>query len=163
MFKFLTYPFFIIEAPCTGEVKPLSQSQDEVFRSEALGKGFFIQPAANKLYSPITGTITSIFPTKHAIGIKDKHGLELLIHIGIDTVYLNGTMMENYCKAGDKVHAGEALMDVDFKVIEQQGYCGDVYVLILNSADYEITFLKQEGKVHEGDPIMQCKRLKNEA
>lgn len=121
---------------CDGNVIDIVDVKDEVFSSCALGKGIGIQTKQKQLYSPVTGEITVAFPTKHAIGIKTKAGIEILIHIGIDTVELNGEGFHSFIKQGQKIKQGELLCEVDFDFIENKGYDTTIMVVVTNSDDY---------------------------
>lgn len=103
--------------PLSGEILPLSAVPDEAFASGAMGAGFAIQPTNHQVVSPVNGTIVSVFPTKHAIGIEADNGLEILLHIGIDTVKLNGEGFTAHVQDGQKIKAGDLLLTVDFAQI----------------------------------------------
>lgn len=107
-------------APIEGTIVDLSKVPDQVFSQKMVGDGFAIIPAKGEIVSPVDGVITTIFPTKHAIGITSKSNLELLIHIGVDTVSLNGEGFEAFVKAGDEVKAGTKLLQVDFDLIKDK-------------------------------------------
>ena len=119
-----------------GQLVQLSEIADKAFSTGALGKGVGIIPEDNTIYSPIDGEVTVVFPTKHAIGIKGENNAEILIHIGIDTVELDGEGFELSIKAGDKVHAGQKLGTVDFEAIKQAGYDPTTIVVVTNTNDY---------------------------
>lgn len=119
-----------------GQLVQLSEIADKAFSTGALGKGVGIIPEDNAIYSPIDGEVTVVFPTKHAIGIKGENNAEILIHIGIDTVELDGEGFELSIKAGDKVHAGQKLGTVDFEAIKQAGYDPTAIVVVTNTNDY---------------------------
>lgn len=142
-----------IAAPCDGEVLPLSESKDEVFRDEVLGKGCFVYPKGTKIYSPVNGVIESLFPTKHAVGIRCLNGVELLLHLGINTVQLNGKFIDSYIKEGDEVKKGTLLAEMDFVQIKKAGYEPDVYVILLNSEHYDVKVFKKE--VNHGEVLME--------
>lgn len=119
-----------------GQLVQLSELEDKAFSTGALGKGVGIIPEANEIYSPVNGEITVVFPTKHAIGIKGENNEEILIHIGIDTVELEGTGFDIAVAAGDKVTAGQKLGTVDFDSIKQAGYDPTTIVVVTNTNDY---------------------------
>ncbi len=106
--------------PLTGEVKSIADAPDPVFAQKMMGDGFCIDPTDGKLCSPVRGEIISIFPTKHAIGIKADDGYEILIHFGIDTVNLNGEGFELHVKTGDWVNSGDPLLTVDIEGIKDK-------------------------------------------
>lgn len=111
----------VILNPLDGEVVSLEKVPDEVFSQKMLGDGFAIIPTGEKIYAPIEGEIKVLFPTLHAISIESKEGLEILIHIGIDTVELDGKGFVSHIKLGDHVKAGDLLMSFDKKIIEDNG------------------------------------------
>ncbi|GAA6426756.1 beta-glucoside-specific PTS transporter subunit IIABC [Dielma fastidiosa] len=126
----------IILSPLRGVVKELSEISDDAFSQGVLGKGVMIQPTDGNVFSPCNGTIKTLFPTKHAIGIISDSGCEILIHVGINTVHLNGKYFEAHVKQGDRVNVGELLMTFDKEKIEEEGYCLDTPVIITNTNDY---------------------------
>lgn len=125
-----------ILSPVSGIVIPLSEVNDEAFSSGSLGKGVAIEPTSNSIVAPFDGEIVSLFPTKHAIGIISNDGKEVLIHIGINTVELNGKYFESHVKQGDKVKEGQLLVTADFEQIEQAGYNTQTIVVVTNSEKY---------------------------
>lgn len=125
-----------IQAPCKGRVMALSQVKDRAFATGALGKGIAIQPEETIIHAPVNGEIVSLFPTNHAIGIKSEYGIEVLIHIGIDTVELEGKYFTALVKAGDRVKKGDQLIKADFEEIKKAGYDTTVMTVITNTADY---------------------------
>lgn len=139
-----------IKAPVEGEVIPLSQVNDDVFAKELMGKGIAILPAEGKVYSPINGTVESLFKTNHAIGLRAENGLELLIHIGLDTVKLDGKHFIPHIKQGDKINIGDLLIEFDKDAIKEAGYELDTAVIVTNTPDYsdvlgtEKTYVKKE-------------------
>lgn len=124
-----------ILAPIKGEVKPIEESSDAAFASGALGKGVVILPEEGKVYAPVTGTVTVLFPSLHAIGIISDAGVELLIHIGINTVQLNGEGFTAHIKQGDQIKQGQLLVEFDMNKIKEAGYSLETPVLVTNYAD----------------------------
>nr|WP_300003120.1 PTS glucose transporter subunit IIA [Tissierella sp.] len=118
--------------PIDGEIVSLEEVPDEVFSQKMLGDGFAIKPTGEKVYAPIAGEIKVLFPTLHAIAIETKDGLELLVHIGIDTVELKGEGFEAHVKLGDKVKAGDLLVSFNKKIIEDNGKATITPVIITN-------------------------------
>lgn len=144
-----------IYAPLNGEIKPLSEVSDPTFSGGILGQGIAIVPTDGKLYAPFDGKITSIFETKHAIGLENADGVELLIHIGLETVNLGGKHFTAKVKAGDAVKTGDLLIEFDNDEIAQQF---DIVtpVLITNADDMsEIEIQQQSGTIHAGAPLMK--------
>ncbi len=146
-----------ILAPIKGQLLPLSAAKDEAFASEMLGKGALIEPQDGKVYAPFDGTIATLFPTKHAIGIVSDDGIEMLIHFGIDTVNLNGKYFTAYIEQGQKVKQGDLLLNADIKQIEKAGYATQVPVIITNSANYQIIDLVNHDQVNHQDVILKVK------
>jgi glucose-specific phosphotransferase system IIA component len=109
-----------IASPMTGQVIPITEVEDAVFSSKAMGDGFAVQPSEGKVYAPIKGKITSIFPTKHALGLVDEKGLEVLLHIGIDTVELAGNGFDILVQEGAEVDFDTQLATVDLDYLKSQ-------------------------------------------
>ncbi|MDR2832145.1 MAG: PTS transporter subunit IIBC [Streptococcaceae bacterium] len=119
-------------APVDGTLMPISKVNDFVFSEKMMGDGFAIEPKSNNIFSPVDGKIISIFPTKHALGIQTDKGVEVLIHIGIDTVDLNGKPFENFVEVGQIIKAGQKIATADFSQIQQQGKGSTVIVAFTN-------------------------------
>ena len=136
-----------IAIPLKGEVKAVNEAKDEAFSSEALGKGAVIIPSEGKLYSPIDGIVETVFPTKHAIGLKSDGGAEILIHIGVDTVKLEGRYFESHIEAGDRVRKGDLLVSFDKNKIESEGYDTQTMIVVTNSDNYRsVSLLPEDSK-----------------
>ncbi|EOL50064.1 beta-glucoside-specific PTS transporter subunit IIABC [Enterococcus caccae] len=127
----------IVYAPLEGTVIPLKEVDDDVFSSEIAGKGVAIIPSDNKVVAPFDGTVVAIFPSKHAIGLKSKGGSELLIHIGINTVNLNGEHFETKVEMGDTITRGQTLLVFDREKIEQAGYAMTSPVILTDGPSME--------------------------
>jgi PTS system beta-glucosides-specific IIC component len=125
-----------VVSPFKGKVLQLSEVNDEAFSSGALGKGVAIKPSNGKVIAPVDGTVTTLFPTGHAIGITSKNGAEILIHIGMDTVKLEGKYFTPKVKQGDEIKLGQELLEFDVKAIENEGYSLVSPVIITNSNSY---------------------------
>lgn len=126
----------IVTAPVTGTMMPLSTAKDQAFAQGVLGKGVVIHPTVGEVVAPFDGTVMTMFPTKHAIGLVSDNGLELLIHIGLDTVQLDGQFFESFVEQGAKVKRGDKLVTFDIKAIKEAGYSVETPVIVTNSADY---------------------------
>ena len=109
-------------APVTGNVIPVNQVKDEAFASEAMGKGVGIEPENGKVYAPFDGNVDAVFPTGHLVGLSDGNGAEVLIHIGVDTVKLEGKGFTTYVAQGDKVKKGDLLVEFDVELLKKEGY-----------------------------------------
>lgn len=146
-----------ILSPIQGKLYPLSDAKDEAFASETLGKGALIQPSNGKVYAPFDGTIVTLFPTKHAIGIVSDDGIEMLIHFGIDTVNLNGQHFTAFIEQGMKVKQGDLLLEADIEKIKAAGYETQVPVIITNSFNYQNIELSSKEDVSYQDVILKVK------
>ncbi|WP_458110613.1 beta-glucoside-specific PTS transporter subunit IIABC [Bacillus sp. PK6-013] len=127
----------IIQSPLKGEVKALSEVDDATFSGEVMGKGVAIEPEEGKVVSPVSGTITTVFQTKHALGITSDNGAEIIIHIGIDTVKLNGEHFTVHVNKGDAVKPGDQLVSFDMDAIKDAGYQLITPVIITNTDRYQ--------------------------
>lgn len=125
-----------IVAPVEGTIIPLSSVNDEVFSSQAMGQGLAIVPTSGVVKAPVDGTITALYPTGHAIGITSDSGVEILIHIGINTVELNGKHFETLVKQNQHVHQGDTLVKFDYAAIQKDGYDPTVMVVVTNTNEY---------------------------
>lgn len=123
--------------PVEGEKIPLSEVKDDVFSSEKMGKGVAIKPVASKIVAPIDGKITATFVTNHAIGMTATTGVQILIHIGIDTVNLKGKYFKSFVKEGEYVKKGQQLIEFDNRAITEAGYDTTVMLIVLNSDHYK--------------------------
>ncbi|MCR5448425.1 MAG: glucose PTS transporter subunit IIA [Solobacterium sp.] len=140
-----------IQAPISGEIKNITESSDDAFASEALGKGVVIVPSDNKVSAPVSGVVKALFPTKHAVGLLSDEGVEVLIHIGIDTVNLNGKGFEVSVKQDERVKAGDLLVTFDKAVLKEAGYSDEVLMVVTNTADYLDVVPMNTGAVKAGE------------
>ncbi len=138
-------------APVSGDLIAIEKVDDEVFSSKALGEGFAIKPTNGDVYSPIEGTVTSVFPTKHAISLKTKDKLEVLVHLGIDTVELNGKGFETFVQEGDTVTESTKLVNVDLDYLVKEKKASDVMVIFTNLDQRKLVY--NEGSVEQGDSV----------
>lgn len=145
-----------IASPMKGEVKKLSEVRDEAFASGVLGKGAAVLPEEGKVHAPADGEVTALFPTLHALGMKTADGAELLIHIGMDTVQLNGEGFEAHVKEGDQVKKGQLLISFDKELIEGKGYCLETPVLITNPDDYLEIVEPEPGRILYGETLLKA-------
>lgn len=127
-----------IVAPCDGEVIPLSEVPDQVFSGGMMGDGVGFIPRQSEIVAPFHGKVKALFPTKHAIGIESTDGVELLIHIGIDTVKLNGEDFESFVKVGDEVAEGQLLMKVDLEYLQQHAPSIVTPMIVTNLGERQI-------------------------
>ncbi|WP_066891482.1 beta-glucoside-specific PTS transporter subunit IIABC [Clostridium nigeriense] len=144
----------VIDSPIKGEVIKLSNIQDDAFASGVLGSGVAIMPTEGIVVAPVDGEITTLFPSLHAIGITSEKGVELLIHVGLDTVQLGGKGFKAYVKQGDKVKKGQHLLDFNIEEIKNSGYSVVTPVVITNTAEYlEVAETKSEN-VDRGNSLI---------
>ena len=127
----------IIEMPTKGQVIELSQVNDPTFSQELMGKGFAIISEDGNYYAPFNGVVSMIFPTKHAIGLTSDNGVELLIHIGLETVELNGQYFESFVETGQKIKEGDMLIKVDIEKLKELGYDITTPVIVTNTDHYQ--------------------------
>lgn len=126
----------VIFAPIEGAVIPLQEVKDEAFSKEAMGKGMAIRPTSGKVMAPFDGTVETVFRTKHSICLKSLEGVEVLIHVGIDTVKLKGQHFNLHVKDGDPIRHGQLLIDFDLDAIQQAGYDTTTPVIVTNTPNY---------------------------
>lgn len=143
-----------ILAPVAGEAVPISEVSDPTFGEEIIGKGIAIRPSEGKVVAPCDATVDMMFDTGHAVSLVADFGAEILIHVGLDTVNLQGKHYTVHVKNGDKVKQGQLLMEFDAEAVAAEGYDIITPVVICNSGDYT-TFETYVGKnVVAGDPII---------
>ena len=123
-------------SPVEGKIIAIENVDDEVFSSKMMGDGFAVEPSSNVVKIPISGKIVMIYPSLHAFGIETAEGINVLVHIGIDTVELNGEGFTSMIKMNQKVKAGTPAMTVDFDFIEKRGYKSTVMVIITDSGSF---------------------------
>lgn len=145
-----------IATPIIGEVIPLESIEDEVFSSGAIGKGVAIIPSEGKVYAPFDGKVDSIFETKHAIALKSNDGVELLIHVGMDTVKLKGKGFTSHINNGDEISKGQLLLEFDIDIIKENGLSIATPVVVANTNDYLDIVIGKIGAISKGDDIINC-------
>lgn len=141
-------------SPLTGQVKDITTIEDDVFSSGMLGQGIAIEPTDGQVLSPVDGVVTSVFPTKHAIGVTSDDGVEILIHIGMDTVSLNGEGFESFVKQNDRVHKGDLMLRVDLDKIKAAGLSVITPIVVTNSSSYQAVKIAANNQVSKGDLIL---------
>ncbi|ALF09470.1 PTS sugar transporter subunit IIA [Parageobacillus thermoglucosidasius] len=148
-----------IYSPLDGEAIPLEEVPDPVFAQKMMGDGLAIIPKNGKVVSPINGKVVQIFPTKHAVGLVSEEGLEILIHIGLETVELNGEGFEVEVNAGETVKVGDPLINVDLDYLEQKHKEIVTPIIITNMLDKvgDLEYVKKNNIVTRGDIIMKCR------
>ncbi len=144
-----------IASPIKGKVVKQADMKDEAFGSGALGKGVAVQPEEGKVYAPADGVISALFPTLHAIGITTDTGAELLIHVGLDTVQLNGEGYRASVSEGDRVKKGALLLEFDIALIKSRGFSTETPVLVTNAEDYLDVVETSADRVTAGDELLK--------
>lgn len=144
----------IIASPIAGEVVRQEEIKDQVFASGAMGKAIAINPAEGVVYAPAKATVTSLFPTGHAIGLTTENGTELLIHIGLDTVELNGEGFKALVKQGDVVEAGQKLIEFDIEFIESNGLSTQTPIVVTNTNEFEDVLFTDGESIEQGDYLL---------
>ncbi|WP_270283306.1 beta-glucoside-specific PTS transporter subunit IIABC [Streptococcus infantarius] len=144
----------IIASPMIGQVVKLENVPDEVFASDAMGKGIAIDPADGTVVAPAAGEITLVFPTGHAIGMRTENGAEILIHVGMDTVSLAGKGFNTFVQVGDKVDAGQKLLEFDLATIREANLPVISPVIVTNSTEFEDVLTTQNARVNIGDYLL---------
>lgn len=146
-----------VNSPVKGEAVALSTVNDPVFSSEMMGKGVAVKPAVGEIYAPVDGTLTVVYDTKHAYGIVSDEGVEILLHIGIDTVNLAGEHFTTNKQNGDKVSKGDLLGTFDRQAIQEAGYDDTVMVIVTNTADYAEIVPVATNEVEVDTPVLEIK------
>lgn len=147
-----------IGAPTEGKLVSIKEVSDPTFSEEVLGKGVAIIPADGKFYAPVDGTISTIFPTGHAAAITSSEGVEILIHIGLDTVKLEGKHFTIHAEEGQEIKKGELLLEADLDQIKAEGYDIITPVIICNSDEYSEIQMMEPGDVAQGDDILTLQK-----
>ncbi|HOP57138.1 MAG TPA: PTS glucose transporter subunit IIA [Bacillota bacterium] len=145
-----------VYSPVKGHVFPIEEISDEAFSKHMLGDGFAVNPVSNQIVSPVNGKITAVFPTNHAIAITAENGTEILIHIGIDTVNLNGSFFHSLARMKQKVVVGMPLIMVEFAKIAEKGYEIPVIVVVTNlNEGYKI---QKNIDAFDNEPVLEIER-----
>ena len=147
-----------VYAPIQGNIIKLESVKDEAFSSGAMGKGIAIEPKEGKVYAPFDGIIETAFPTKHAIGLTSDKGVELLIHVGMDTVKLGGAHFISHIEEGQKIKKGDLLLEFNIEKIRGAGYPTLTPVIVTNSDDYSEVGITSASSVNAGDDLLDVKK-----
>ncbi|HIQ73054.1 MAG TPA: PTS glucose transporter subunit IIA [Candidatus Cottocaccamicrobium excrementipullorum] len=148
---------YSVFCPVPGEVIPLSQIPDSTFASGMLGPGVGILPSDGRITAPFDGEVSALFDTKHAIGLtSDDGGVEVLIHVGMDTVELRGAYITAFVAAGDHVKAGDVLMEVDLEKVREAGYDTTIAVLVSNIYLFPKIRVVGYGAKERMDLLLEC-------
>lgn len=143
-----------VASPMSGKIIPLAEVEDEVFSKGMLGQGFGIQPRDGKVFAPFDGTVTTVFPTKHAIGLLSDSGVEVLIHVGLDTVSLEGKPFIAKVTDGSKVTKGDMLLEADLKMIEEAHLPSVTLVVVTNSDEFKHIYIETPEEVSPGEQVI---------
>lgn len=145
---------YVLGAPVTGKAVPLSEVNDPTFAEEMLGKGVAVIPADGKICAPADGEIGMVFDTLHAVSMTTDFGAEVLIHVGLDTVKMNGEGFTGHVKAGDHVKKGDLLLEVDLDKVKAAGYDTITPMLVCNTPDYASVEGISGKDVNPGDDVV---------
>lgn len=148
---------FCIASPISGQAISAQEIEDETFCASLLGYTIGIQPADGKVYAPADGTVSIVFETGHAVGLQTADGAEVLIHIGIDTVSLNGEPFHTHVKEGDRVQQGDLLIEFDGDAIRAAGYSTTTAVIVTNT-DAFAAIDEHIGAVTHGDTLLTVRK-----
>lgn len=149
-----------ITAPLDGTIVPLEDVPDPVFAQNMMGDGIAIDPADGDVVAPVDGEIVHLFPTKHAIGLRSEAGVELLIHVGIDTVSMNGEGFTAYVKAGDRVKRGDRLLSVDLPLVREKAKSAVTPIIITNGDALESLEKKAGTSAAKGETVLFHVKMK---
>lgn len=149
-----------ITAPLDGTIMRLEDVPDPVFAQNMMGDGIAIDPADGDVVAPVAGEIIQLFPTKHAIGLRSEAGVELLIHVGIDTVSMNGEGFTAYVKAGDRVKRGERLLSVDLPLVREKAKSAVTPIIITNGDALESLEREAEASAKKGETVLFHVKMK---
>ena len=144
----------VLKAPLAGKTIAMSEGSDPTFGQEILGKGVAIIPSVGKVVAPIDGTVEMVFDTKHAISMSSNSGIQVIIHVGLDTVTLKGEPFTAYVEAGQKVKTGDLLLEFDMEAIQAAGLETITPIVICNSGDYKEITAHVGKDVNTGDDVL---------
>lgn len=147
-----------IVAPVAGKLVPLSEVSDPTFSEEILGQGAAVIPSENQFFSPVDGTVTTVFPTGHAVALTSADGVEILLHIGLDTVKLNGKHFTIHAEEGQQVKKGDLLLEADLEQIKAEGFDIITPIVICNTDDFAEVAMAEAGDVETGDTVLILKK-----
>jgi sugar PTS system EIIA component len=150
----------VIASPLTGKAVPLENVPDPVFSERMMGDGLAIEPSEGLVVSPFDGKVVQLFPTKHAIGLQSTNGLELLIHIGLETVALNGEGFESFVSQGDTVKQGDKLIAFDLRIIEEKANSTVTPIILTNGEGIDTLVKTDQDDVVKGETMLFTVKLK---
>ncbi len=147
-----------LPAVCNGEVIDLSEVNDPVFSEKMMGEGYAINPTKGEIVAPFDGEVSLVFDTKHAITVKDANGLEVLIHVGLDTVNLKGKCFDAKVSTGDKIKKGDILSTFDIEGIKNEGFATTTPVIIVNTDDYATFDFVKKGNISALENVLNINK-----
>ena len=147
----------LLDSHMEGEAIPMSEVKDETFAAEVLGKGIAIIPQKGEVTAPCDAVVETVFATRHAIGLKADHGVEILIHVGINTVELGGKFYTSHVTEGDRVRTGQVMLTFDMEKIKEAGYDVTTPMIVTNSDDYQEIRILKTGNVTKQDAVLEIK------
>ena len=147
-----------ISSPLAGPIVALEDTPDAVFASGAMGQGVAVEPSVGEVVAPADGVIRLLFPTNHAIGLATDDGADLLIHVGMDTVALEGQGFTAHVTQGSKVKKGQLLLSFDIEAIKEAGYPVTTPIIVTNTADYVKVDVVAEGQIEVGTQLLDLHR-----
>lgn len=142
-----------VVAAATGKLEPITEVKDDVFSQKMMGDGYAIEPVLNEVYSPVSGVISTVFPTKHAIGITTDQGLEVLVHMGLDTVDLKGAPFKSHVEQGQSVSENTLLSEMDIKAVKDSGREATVVIVYTNMDLLKDVAEVKSTQVEHGDAV----------
>lgn len=145
----------VIYSPAVGKLGALENSKDPVFATKTMGEGFLVLSSEEEVYAPITGQVVSIFPTGHAYGIINDKGLEVMVHIGVDTVNLRDETFDPCVRVGQHVKVCDLLCKFNREELKRSGIAPEIYVFVTNSDNFEFEYLLEDGYVDERKAILK--------
>lgn len=149
-----------VVAPVAGKLVPLSEVSDPTFSDEILGQGAAVIPSENQFFAPVDGTVTTVFPTGHAVALTSTDGVEILLHIGLDTVKLNGKHFTIHAEEGQQVKKGDLLLEADLEQIKAEGFDVITPVIVCNTEEFSEIGMARSGQVTAGNVIINIIKRK---
>lgn len=147
-----------MKAPVLGVVKDITESTDKIFSDKLMGDGIIVIPENGKILAPCSGKIDTVTASKHAITMVSDDGIELILHVGVDTVELKGKGFESFVKSGDIVCEGDQLLNVDIDLIKEENYSTETLLVVL-SKDYGLTKLNLNKTINSYEEVLKCHKL----
>mgnify|MGYP002510058837 FL=1 len=147
-----------IFAPAAGKLVPLSEVSDPTFSEGILGQGAAVIPTGNQFFSPVDGTVNTVFPTGHAAALTSSDGVEVLLHIGLDTVKLNGKHFTIHVEEGQQVKKGDLLLEADLEQIKAAGFDTITPVIVCNTEEFAEIAMAEAQDVEAGDVVLNLKK-----